>query len=530
MSQKLSKLYFIILLTLSNPFALAQEQILLDGFKEFKLGNYTSTLEILEKFQTTQPKLQATKDYLEGVTRSRIQEFDRAVESLTKAGRANHDANDLYYELGQALYADNQLEKARASFIRSNELGYMTSSSLYYMGHISQLLFENDKAIVYFDEILRDEKNDLRIRQIARFQRAEAMLLLAEEKSGIEIKKLVEQTILPQLRRALDEDKASGIVSDIQQRIIEIQEKFGLDPNKMINGRTMSTKRLNFFVSQKLRSDDNVTLANDQPTVQTVKEGSLISDTTASINYSWYFLRKFGVTPEIRVQNVHHFDRETPAVFTNDRYTITPSLRNRFEHTLFGKVSSALFNITYDYAAQDKLAVQQKSFFSRSLTYTIGQRMRLFSFGDTTFRLRFKTYEAHDELLDNDTTGFTLDQIAILPNQHLLVATLSYDNVDNINNPIASTASTVLRGDYIINNIFPQWNLDFALSYNALDTMEQSDERGTEVTISPSFKITRRLYNKYRLMFEYAYNSKSSLNETFEYQKNLVTLELRYDF
>ena len=530
MSRRISFFFFLLISLLSSEKLFAQEEVLLEGFKEFKLGNYTQTLEVLQSFKTKDEKLQATKDYLEGVARSRIQEFDLAAESLTKAGMAGHDAQDLYYELGQALYADNQLEKARAAFIRSNELGYMSSSSLYYMGNISQLLYENDKAVVYFDEILQKEQEDLRLRQIARFQRAEAMLLMAEEKPGIELKNLVEQTLLPQLRRALEEDRKSNIVSDIQVRIVELQEKFGLDPDKMINGRTMSRKRLNFFISQKILSDDNVTLANDQPTVQTVKEGSLISDTTASVDYSWYFLRKFGVTPGLRIQNIHHFERNIPEVYRNDRYSLMPSIRNRYEHTFFGKMASALFDITYDYTAQDKLATQEKSYFSRSLTYSFGQRVKIFDIGDTTLRFRIKKYEAYTENLNNDTFGFSLDQIAILPNSHLLVATFNYDNVDNYNNPSASTASTTLRADYIINNIRPLWNLDFSLSYNALDTKEQSSTRGTEVTLSPSFKITRKLFNKYRLMFRYAYNSKSSESVNFEYQKNVATFELRYDF
>lgn len=530
----MSRYNSLLLISLSFLFLIsssyADDKSLIEAFKQFKMGSFTGTLEALEKFKTKNPKLLATKKYLEGLSHNRLQDYDLAAEALTEAGKADHDAEDLYYELGQALYADNQLARARAAFIKSHENGYMVSSSLYYMGHISQILYENDKAIVYYDEILRDEKKDIRIRQIARFQRAESMLLMAEDRPGVEIKKLAEETILPQLRRSLDEDKDSSVVADIQRRILEIQTKFGLDPNRMINGRTISTKKMNLFVSQKLRTDDNITLANDQPTVATTKQSSLISDTTASGSYSWSFKRKYAVTPEIRFQNVHHFERNIPAVFTNDRYTITPTLRTRYEHTMFGKMTSTLFNIGYDYAAQDKLAIQEKSFFSRSLTYTLGQRIRLISYGDTTFRFRIKKYDAHSDNLSNDTTGFSIDQIAVLPNSHLMIFNFSFDSVDNYNNPIASTASMTLRTDYVMSNIFPQWNLDLSLSYNALDTKEQSDVRGTEVTLSPAVKLTRRVFNKYRLIFEYAYNTKSSDSPDSEYQKNLMTFELRYDF
>lgn len=522
-------LSFVFFLGLS-PLVHGQTTTLEKALREFNQGSYAQTLNILSSIRSSDKDVLSTTAYLKGISHARLQQFTRAAQALIESSKLNHQAKDLYYELGQALYARNQLADARTAFARSAKQDHMITVSLYYMAHISQILYEHDQAIVFYDEILKRESEDKSMRQVARFQKAEVELLKAEELTQNIQEKLVKEKILPELQLALKEASETPAEADIKRRIGEIQDKFGLDPNKMANGRFLPLNPWTINYTQKFRYDDNITLANDQPTVVSTLKDSFISDGTFFASYQKNYFRRISIIPEIRLQKLFHHDRGTPEVYTNDRYTIAPGVRARHEHQIFGKMAATLVQAQYDYTAQDKFAMKDHGLFARSVTLGIGERIKFFSFGDTTLTYKRRSFRAYQESLDNDTTTFSLDQVVILPNRHLAVFVFQYDDTDNFNSPNNSTSSTLFRVDYIITNLMPKLNLNLGLGYTLLDPKLQKEARGTEPSWNPSIKVSHYLTAKLRIGFEYNYTSKTSEDAIREYSKHTTGLELRYDY
>ena len=64
-----------------------------------------------------------------------------------------------------------------------------------------------------------------------------------------------------------------------------------------------------------------------------------------------------------------------------------------------------------------------------------------------------------------------------------------------------------------------------------LDTGLQSAARGTELTLSPSAKISRVVFEKGDLFLSYEYSSKSSKQEdVYAYSKNVISMGMSYNF
>lgn len=513
-----------------TAFGQANEQRLAKALEAFNKGSFSQTLSEIESIKTTRKDLIATSEYLKGLSHARLGQFTRAATALQLAIKSGNTSSDIFYELGQALYARNNMSEARGAFIRSYQNNHKRSVSLYYMGHISQILAENDKAIRYYDELLKEETEDLNLRQIARFQKGESTLMHIEERPQSEVQKIVETVVLPELQKALEETAEGNAVSDITRRIQEIKDRYNLDPSKMLNGRPIPAQKLTLNYSQKLRYDDNITLANDQPTVISTLKESYILDSTFFASYYTHYKRRLAIIPEIRFSKLYHLDRDDSAIFTNDRQTFTPGVRTRLEYKLFGRMASFLFRLNTDYTQQDRRANKELGFFSRSWNTNIGQRFQILPWGETTIQYSYKTYRAWQRNLDNNTHTFSIDQVLILPNKHLLILLMNYDDIDNFNNVQSSTANMLFRADYIISNILPMTNLNLGLSYASLDTKLQSTSRGTEPTWNPSIKLTRRLSSHFRISLDYSYTKKSSLRPANAFDKQATTFELRYDF
>lgn len=503
-------------------------QTIVKATTDFEQGRYNSTVKLLQKITPKKNRPKGAKAYLLGVAHNKLQEYDLAAKNLKKAHSLNHSARDLYYEWGQALYANNQLELARKNFNKSYNIPYKTSESLYYMGHISRLLLEHKKAISYYKTLIKNDKEDSSLRQVGRFQMAESILALSEKLNEDQQQRIVDQTVLPLLRLALKTDPHGQALKDIESRLRELQDKFGLDPNKMVNGRRISPKRWKVYAAQRLKFDDNVTLANDQPTITITQQDSYISESVLDFSHEDIFKREFSLEYGLRIQNIIHHDRSSPDVYSNDRYVLTPQLDGSWEHRINGKMAVTKLSLSYDYTGQDIDGNKEKSFFSRSFNLGLTERVRLLPFGDTSFKIKFKRYRNKKEAQHFNSMSLGVDQVAILPNGDLLVALLNYTDVDNFNNTKASTANLILRADYIMTEVISKTDITYSFTYSALDTKEQSETRGTEKTLSPSIRVSRKVSDSLRLSLEHSFSHKSSLSQANEYDKNVTTFELRY--
>lgn len=507
---------------------LANPNLFANFYVHFKQGAYVQAIESLERVRSSDQKVLATKEYLTALSLSRLQRFDEAIPHFEKAVRKKSDAEDLYYEFGQALYAANELERARIAFKKSYSADFKGPTSLYYMGFISQILEEFPLSITYFEKIIEDKEADSNSTQIAMFQKAESTLSLEKTKKVSSSK--VEKEILPMFQDAYAYDKNSDTSDDIKQRIVDIQKEFGLDPTKYRNGRKISERKINGFVSQEIKYDNNITNSNDQATVDTTQKDSFVFNTRAKVGGELDFDRRFSFRPEMQVTLLQHGDRDTPEVYTNDSLEYNPSAFLGYEHIFNSNPATLSMEVSFRHKEQDVNRAKEKEFHSKSWSYTLGEKLKIFSFGETGFKFKYKTYRSYLASLDNNIKTFSIDQLLITKKGHIWLFLINYDDTDNYNDTNSSTASTLLRADWLIPEIFPSYTFHMAMSFTLLDTKEQSDVRGTEVTYSPMLKMQKKISDSVKASVDYTYSKNTSDSVDKEYSKHVTTLELRYSF
>ena len=520
--------FILFFLFLSSPlFAVTNEQRIAQGLAQFKNGNYPEAILLIKDIKNN--KLYGTKYYIMGLSYSKLQEFDLAEKFLVRAVKFNNKSLDIYYELGQAHYANNNLEKSRVAFRKSYKNKYKTYTALYYMGHISQILEEFKKAKKYYSILAAKKDINTSLLQISQFQLSESLLSIAKKKKQHN-REIVKKYILPQFKKAEKIDVDTILAKDIRKRIKEIKVQFQLDPNILSNGRRLPEKRYTVMFSQKMKYDNNVTMEDDLPTVESTLKDSFIFDTTFLAKYKLSILNKFIIEPELRGTHTLYADRNESTIYKNDTLSLAPALRNSLEHKLFKKPASLILNFEYNYTQRDVDGTKTKSYAGKSTTISFGEKFRLFSFGDTTITYKKRTYEAYLVSSNNKTTTLSLNQVVILPTRHLLLLMFIHDGTRLDIGTFSDTNSMLFRFDYIWPNFYEKYSLKFAMALTFLDTLEQSEIRGTEKTYNPSIELSKTInkYMKYSLSFDYT-NSTSLLSSN-EYDKQVLTFELKFNF
>lgn len=501
---------------------------LVEAFKLYKTSSYTKALDSLKKARGSK-KVLGARFFLEGIILNRLQRYDEAALSLQKAIRYGNTSEDLYYEYGQALYANSELVKSREAFRKSAAKGFKENSSLYYVAHISQLLEEHKVAKAAYITLIKNTKEDKKLQQIARFQLSESFLALAENRD--DSARLVEKYVIPSLSQAFEILPKAPLAEDITKRKKELEKRFGLDPNVLKNGRILSNNRLSVGLRHAVSYDSNITLATDVPTAASLQKDTFIHDTNFNIQRIWQAGGRFTFTPFLRMGNTYHTDRENSTVHQNDTHTWTAGVRNTHEHMAMGKQANLIFDFDYTYTGRDTNGKKDNIFFARALNFTLGERLRFFNFGPTTFKLMYKDYNAYLPLIHNKTKSFSIDQIKGLSSGNLLIMMLRADFIDQYNNTNASTNNYLLRVDYIIPEIMPSYTLNLAMSTSFLDTKAQKATRGIEKNYTPSVSLKKSISTYLSGSLGYDYIRNTSKNKTsFDYKKHVVRFELSLNY
>lgn len=500
-------------------------------YKFFKNGQYPKALSALETIPEDQTS-SSMKSYLAGLSYSRMQEYDKSIVSFEAAIALKNDSIDLYYEYGQALYASNELKKARTAFATSATKQFNRTASLYYVAHISQILEEYEVARENYTQVIKDKTADTKMKQIAQFQLAETLLSIARENQDGKdsLNRRVEKFILPMMTTAFNIDKSSPLASDINLRKAEIMKEFNLDPDMLVNGRRISPKRYSGYVSQKIRFDNNISLTNEENNVQQSKKESYIFDTEAYAKYDYVVKKRFIFSPEARFTFTEHSDQSTPEVYTNDSFVMNFSLKNKYEHTLNNLPASLLFDVDYTHTLKDWKMKKKRDFYAKSINFTVGESFSFFDIGDTTVRVKRKNYDGENTAISNHTTTLSADQIFFLPIHHLLIALFEASFIDNFNNKTTSTDTYLLRFDYIVPQVMPLYTLGLALGTTMTDTKDQKATRGTELSWNPSVDLARELGENSKISVNYDYTKSKSKDANYSYNKHVFTTEYRYSF
>lgn len=521
---------FVVLfsLFLSKNLYSNQDNQFVEALAKFKLGEYQSSLTILNNIKTSQSKSAAVY-YLKGLCYNKTQAFDQSILNFEKAIKLRHSAKDIYYEYGQALYANSDLEEAKKVFLKSALLNFKPTTSYYYVAYINQLLEQHKEAKNYYAKVIQLEKDDKDLIQVARFQLVDSLLAMAEEKN--KTKELVEKYIIKQLDEAIEESPKSSLVKDIKKRKQEIQRQYGLDPNLMINGKTLPEKRWSISFDQDLSYDNNVTQSTDLPSSQATQKDSFIFNSNLNVENVFNPNNYFILTPSLGLKKTKHSDEVNSAVYQNDSVTISPSLSTSYEHKAFGEQASLSFNIDLSQIRRDRNSKQELEHYARTYTFSLGEKFKFFSIGKTGFKIKYKQYTGWQAKLHNRTGSFSVDQLFITPNKKVVIFFAQADFIDNYNDRVSSTNSYLFRGDYIHSNIFENYTLMAGLSTTFLDTKKKNPTRGTEMTFTPSLKISKSINNNLKSTFGYEYTKNYSDDKSsFFYSKHVTTFNLKVSF
>ncbi|RPJ73677.1 MAG: hypothetical protein EHM20_11860 [Alphaproteobacteria bacterium] len=519
-------------ITLLVSFNLNAQTPIMDEFNQFfKSGQYSKAISSLEKFDEKENVL-GQKYYLAGICYSKLQEFDKAIQSFQSAIKEKNTNADLYYEYGQALYAANELKAARIAFQKSADQKFNPSASIYYVAHISQIIEDYSVARSNYLSLIKSKETDQKMKQVARFQLGETLLLIMKEKvsNNEELEKGVAKFIIPTMKQAYNEDKESQVASEINTRIKELQKEFGLDPDLMKNGRRISPKRFSSYFVQRIKFDDNISLTNEENNTQQSEKESYIFETELYAKYDFVLKKRFIVSPEARINFVHHSDQDSPEVFQNDSHVIYTNLKNKYEHTVNNQPASLLFNLEYANTFKDWKQAHKRTAYAQSTSIGIGESFNYFSFGDSSFKFKRKDYSGENTSISNTTYTMSADQTALLPNQHLLIALLEMNFVNNFNNPTSNTNTYLTRFDYLIPELMPRYTLGLAFSTILTDTKAQKATRGTEVSLNPSVDLSNALSENMKISVNYDYTHNKSKQSAYSYQKSVFSTELRYSF
>jgi len=506
---------FLALMLLSLCFQLpARADVLTDAITNYKLGSYQTMVESLEKFKPNQKQI-ATKFYLLGIAYNKLQNYEKAGLALRRAIQLKSDAPDIWYEFGQASYANSDLRMSLQSFKKSYSLKYKETESLYYMAHISQILEDYQSARDYYIKLGKHPQIDKDLVQVSRFQLGEVLLSMAESRD--DANRLVESYVLPQMEQARKSNEKSDIAPEIETRIKEIQVRYGLDPNRLINGKLIPEQRWDISFQQEVNYDNNVTLATDVPTAAATQKESYIFDSTFNAKYLAAFKGKYLIEPSLRINNKKYAETSEPTVFQNDSYDITASTVFKREHTFKEKPATFGVGFDYKYIARDRLQQKQKILFARSTTISFFETLKLNTYGDTTLRFKIKDYQAFTEAQNNKTITLAADQIIVTSTGTLFIALVNADFI-SAETELNSTNAFLFRVDHLRPNFISNFTLSAGLGLTILDTKLQSETRGTEKTINPSFKLIKKI------------NDYVSMQLTYDYTKNMSNDTLRYEY
>jgi tetratricopeptide (TPR) repeat protein len=491
----------------------------------FSKGSYLQTINLLSKVER-KPDMDSSQKgmifYWKGIAYNKLQKFDLASQEFTKAIGLKYKAKDIYYEYGQSLYAQNELEKAKGAFRKSAAMKFKINSSFYYVGSIEQTMEQYAQAVKSYRKVA---PNDREVAQPAAFQIAEILLIQAKKKT--QTKQIVQEFVIPQFDLALKIDPTSKMVSEIKKRRQDLLDEFDLDDQKLVNGRRLPEKRTSLKFQETLSFDSNViTEADEAPSKATPEnKASYLAKSVFQFNHTLSLLRRFVFIPEMKVTHDYYFSNNAPNIYKNNQYSLIPRAEIKWEHSLFSAPATLVSESDFTYQAKDVRQTKTLSFYGRTWTFALGEKFQIFPFGETNLKIKEKIFYGQLQTSESKTHSISLTQNFSLPAGHLLLFLGSMDLTRLQYDKTSETNSYTFRFDYII----PDWKgyrPSAAFSWTILDTMLQKDSRGIENTYAPSVAIAKNFGDYHELALKYDFTKNSSKAKTTNaYTKHVYSLD-----
>ena len=465
-------------------------------YKFYRTGKYSQALKELKKLEG-RPRIRGNLPYFRGMCYKKLQQYDEAIEEFKKAIQNGDRTKGIFYEYGQALYANNELERARKAFDLSFKRNYKAPFSLYYMAQIASIIEDASATKTNFVKIIENKRAEKNILQVAYFQLAELIYNLIKKK--FDPHKYVQKYVIPLLDKAYEVDQDSAAAVDIFKRKDEILIAHKIHPYVMVNGRKVSRKDIVLNFQGTYSQDDNVTLETDLASTTATEKASAIYNVDAFISRRWIHKKRYTLTPEFRISYTRYAEQNVPEIFQNDTISYAPAIRTSIDHKFYGKEATFLFDYEYNTTKRDINQSHKLEKFSDTSAYSIGQRIKLLKRGDTTFKMKFETSDNFDDAADATATIFSIDHAEPTRKGNLLLF-LFQAKYETVQDSLFSTDSFLFRADYLIPQMWGgKWGLNFGAALTFLDTKEQSEARDLEKNFNPSLKLSRYIGPRFEL-------------------------------
>ncbi|MES2527410.1 MAG: tetratricopeptide repeat protein [Bdellovibrionota bacterium] len=496
----------------------------------FVQGKYGATIEELTVVETSNRNAdKATLGlaaYWKGICYNRLQDFPKAIESFDRALGLDYRPVDLNYEYGQALYASEKYQEARIQFRESLKRKFKRAISLYYIGFISRELGDRKKAVTFLHAIEKlpaEETKD--VLQAAEYQIGD--IYLDQVEKSRDAFRSVETYVIPQYRRALAVNENSNLAQGIRDRIIDLQRKYDLVMFNLRNGRPVLNPPYFLRASLEVGQDTNVTFSPTETTVAKSKQSSLFTKGDFIGRYTFYKDNYLSFSPELRLASTYYHNR-VAEIYRNDNYLIAPSIRTAYEHSIWDKPASTLLDYEFSQSQRDVNAEKKLVFSSRSHAVMLGERFNYFKKGETTVRLRYRLFDSYNDATDSKTVSLSGEQVISFGEKTLLLF-LSYDR-SRATDEVFDTDGFTARGDFIFGRS-KIGTPSIGLMLTSLDPINNRSERGRELLINPSARLSKLFAQKWRGNLKYDYQDNQSKDEDgFAYKKSIYSVEIEYLF
>ena len=506
----------------------AQENLFKSVMQNYTQGKYRATVDELNKIENSKNLDQKSRGliaYWKAMALNRLQDYPSAIEEFNKAIKLKYIPLDLNYELGQALFASEKLADAKVQFSESFKRSFKRGTSLYYMAYISKELGERENAETLFIDVVRlPDADALEPRQAAQLQLGDLALEAVEsEKDAI---RRVESEVIPTYEKALVINPDSGLAGKIKDKIKELQKKYNLVLFQLRNGRPTLIPPYFLRAAQEFGLDTNVTFAPQETTIEKSRQSSTFSKTEFFGRYTYYYKDFLSYSPEFRFNNTYYFNR-VPEIYRNDNLLMAPAIRLAHEHALWGNPASFHFDYEFNEARRDVNSKKRLEFSSRSHTFTIGEKFKYFTFGETALRLRERIFESFVSISDSKATGIVVEQVVGLPQSTLLI----YSSLDftRVRSKAFDTNALMIRADWLLPKYRDFFTPSLGMGFSITDPINDRENRGLETLLNPSLRLSRDIGKNWKLNSRFEHQTNNSKDKTnFAFRKNLFGLELEY--
>lgn len=507
-----------------NRIGFAAEAALESALSLIQQGAYASALAKLNEVTAD------SKSYWQGVCHFKMQNFKEASIALQTA--VNLDSmksksnkfKDAYFQLGQAYYALENYPVAIKAFAKSALIPYKRGPSLYYMGYSSQKLRDYDRAIGYYQELLKlDAASRENLEQAAYFQIAEINAEKAKSQpKGRKRDELIRLRAIPYYEKSASLNPESLLGIEAQQKLQSLSADSRSELPRTANGSIRPAKAWVIRLTQEFKYDTNIINEPDNRIIKISNTAAPLSRTSVFGKYEVLAWNRLAITPEVGAEATLHGRRGEAYVYSNDNTALNPALRLRLDHRVQDKPAAALAEYEYGVTTRDYSGVKEQKYFSRTNNFVLGERWELLRFGPFTVKANLKFVENSNRRLNFWAPGLNLNQSWKTFQNYLLNTGFTFEN-QRSNDPFYDQRNYRFNLSYSMPALFWQTNVDAAFSANFADIINQPETRGLEKNLSPSITLTRVVDRAAHISvsLNYAYTRNLSHDdENFSYSKH----------